>query len=373
MNSSSPPPIDPNLLDARIKPLVPQKAKDTPSSGNGTRTSTAPVSQQQSQTKKPKAYHNTATRSNSPLSTSTKQKPSSPETTKASEGKTPASMGDQKQPRLEGSEKKTDNSKQESNSRFGLAFIIILAVACIGAVGYSIGRASVEKDYRDRLANASRSISNLSNELASTTTALADTKQQLECQGRKWSEYRVSTSNAINELRARLRQEEEADPFRLQTSSSSSSNWSSLESDDSPTLIVKASVPGQTSVSATMDWNGRTARLPARVRNLKYGQQLSSRKVSSSIGGTEYIGEMPTMTVDWTGEKTVTVQLSRSSNKTSPSFNGKEVPNASETELSRVMRRSDKEVREQERRIFGRELGKEQKTEKSFWSHLWPF
>ena len=376
MNSSSPPPIDPNLLDARVKPLVPRKAKGSPSPEDGTKASTASVPQQQLQTKKPKVYHNTATRLNPSLSTSAKHKSSSAETTKTKENTPPESPDEQKRPNLGGQKKPNNDVGQESKSRFGLAFVIILAVACIGVVGYSIGRASVEQDYRDRLANASQSISNLTNELASTTTALADTKQQLEIQGREWAEYRVSTSNTINELRARLRQEEDSDPFRLQTSFDSPSSRSSVESDASPTLIVKASIPGQTSVSATMDWNGRTARLPVRIRNLEFGQYLWSRKVSASFGGSEYDGVMPDMTVNWRGEKTITVELARTTFSLSDGSSDSRDANKrdrqekqTKRELSKDEKRIKREVRDDLRRVGV----KVEDPEDSFWSHLWPF
>lgn len=352
-----PPPINPSLLDARVKPLVPRKSESTSSSKVDSQKPTKVPPQQQPKTgiiqtdpsDKPKTRSGESV-DRQPLS-NRKQETGS----KTDKPTSDSPAGHPKNSPETGKRSDSVNSKEKNHP--GLVIGIILTVAGCSIVSFLVGKGITEQDFRERLAKSNQSISQLTNELHTVTTALSLTTKRLERKTKEWESERVSFTNTIAALRSDLRRSEESDPFRLR-----------VDEDEKPILLLRASIPGQTSVSATMDWNGRTAKLPVRIRNLEPGQYLPARTVSTVFGGSSYSGEMPALTVNWTGEKSLLVQLRKDTSR----FSGSDYQREWSEELERQMKRSERDVKAQEKRIFGRHLGEEEK-ESSFWSHLWPF
>ncbi len=357
MNAEPPPPIDPSLLDARMKPLVPKKSESTSSSKVNSQTSTKVHPQPHPKSGIIQTGQSDTQKLRSGEIVDRQPPPNrKPETGSKTDKPTSGSSADQPKNAPE-TEKKSDAVNPGEQNHPGVVVGIILAVAGFSIVSFLVGKGIAEQDFRGRLDKANQSISQLTNELHTVTTALSLTTKRLETKTREWESERVSLTNTIAGLRSDLRQSEESDPFRLR-----------VDEDEKPILILRASIPGQTSVPATMDWNGRTAGLPVRIRNLEPGQYLPARTVSTVFGGSSYSGEMPALTVNWTGEKSLTVQLKKDTSR----FSGSDYQSERSEELERQMKRSEKDVKAQEKRLFGRHLGEEEK-ESSFWSHLWPF
>ncbi len=357
MNKEPPPPIDPSLLDARMKPLVPRKSESTSSSKVDSQKPTKVPPQQQPKTgiiqtdpsDKPKTRSGESV-DRQPLS-NRKQETGS----KTDKPTSDSPAGHPKNSPETGKRSDSVNSKEKNHP--GLVIGIILTVAGCSIVSFLVGKGITEQDFRERLAKSNQSISQLTNELHAVSTTLSLTEARLETNTKEWERERTSLENTIIGLRADLRRTEKPDSFQL-----------NVAEDEKPILILRASIPGQTSVSATMDWNGQTAKLPVRIRNLEPGQYIPARTVSTVFGGSSYSGEIPALTVDWTGKKTISIQLEKDSSRPYGSDRRSEWSG----DLERQAKRSNKDVEEQEKRLFGKRLGEEEKKT-SFWSHLWPF
>jgi len=292
MNKEPPPPIDPSLLDARMKPLVPKKS-DKASSLTSTLQRMPNTADDQGF-----SIHSKVPPDQSQL----QNLDSSSGSVSSFRSTSDQDQGDvDKSPSMSPLERPSDNiktetapdgikNKEKGRNPFGLVIGFILTIIGCTTISFFVGRGIAEQNYRKQLAEANSRIDALELKLKACEEDLK-AAVVLATPAKKEKKASGSQEFLLDDRAA----EKTIEPTK----------------DLPPSISVKAQINGRDIDDGYMRTyliGAGKVRLPAKW-TLTPGKWYGAQKVIGEHPQMRYEGELPGFKADWHGEKEVVVPL----------------------------------------------------------------
>lgn len=339
MNNEPPPPIEPSLLDARIKPLVPQKRPSIPPTSTNTNASKSKSTKQEQlkqqepatnrhgnprpePTSRPPSAPSAATgsmsKTNLPSAGSGNRKPSAhPDQTTAS--KPSASDSNRKNPKP-GEKQGAHNPSSERLSAVIWSFLfgIVFSVAVFFVFQKTIQNlAQIERlekqlrSHQQRNAEQTTEIQRLMSD-NQTVRELLDKRQErirsLELAQMEWAAETNRLHSSMSQLRTQVSAAQRQERTQPPTKTTTSRDTPTLENRDSSILRVNATIDGNSVPGAVLFFAEKDRTLPRKLM-LTRGARYSGGDVRAEWQGNLYSGRLDGFVVNWEGERSVSIPL----------------------------------------------------------------
>lgn len=282
--NDSPPPIDPNLLDVRIKPLGPQKPKASPSVAVLPNDSTKNSSE-------PKA----APKKSPPIQSLSQLDP------KTTESKSPVLAKQKDSPESHDPDEfhnsAVENNTDESNTGKILlcAIVVFLLVIGLHFTGVSCSRTTENE------------------------SLVQQQKELFEKEKNSWREEKARLESEIQRLQIELRaqtngrvnkDQSNISPATAQPSRTKTSPVEPTHNKQPPSIIVRATINGKNVPGAILNFAGKDRVLPKKLV-LKSDTRYAGGIISAKVNGISYSGRLDAFRTNWNGERVKNIELER--------------------------------------------------------------